>query len=91
LAQSRREVEQMTSAKDYRARAEALRKLAKETKDADEALAYNLRAVECDYLADELENGQTQQHGIEPPAPPPEQQQPAQQHQQVQQKKEDDD
>jgi hypothetical protein len=76
----------MPSREDYLQQAAALRKLAKAETDRDMALAYNLRAVEYDQLADESDDaGQVQQHGTQPPRPPaasPDQ--PAQQQQQVQ-------
>lgn len=76
----------MPSAAGYRQRAEMFRKFAAATTDEDQALAYRLRAVEYDRLADEAESGgQVQQHGTQPPpAAPGSADQPAQQQQQIQ-------
>ena len=76
----------MASAKDYRQQADSLRKLAAATADENQALAYRLRAVEYDYLADQAKRGgQVQQRGTQPPpGPPATSGQPAQQQQQVQ-------
>jgi len=79
----------MATATDYRQKAEALRELARTTVDRDEALAYNLRAVEYDYLAEQAEAGQVQQQGSQPPPAPQSEGQPAQQQQQVQPRKDD--
>jgi hypothetical protein len=75
----------------YRRQAEALRKLASATSDEDEALALRLRAIEYDYLAEQAEGGQVEQHGTDlpPPTPASPQGQPAQQQQQEQPKDED--
>jgi len=81
----------MASGKHYRQQADSLRKLAEATTDEDQALAYRLRAVEYDYLAEQAESGgQVQQHGTQPPpAPPGRSDRPAQQQQQVQPKKDE--
>jgi hypothetical protein len=81
----------MTSVKYYRRQAESLRELAKATTDLDEGFVYLLRAIEFDTKAEDLEQGQVQQRGNQPPpAPPRHESQPAQQQQQVQPKKEGD-
>jgi len=79
----------MPSAAEYRKQAEALYRRARETADHSEILTLILRGIELETMADELERGQVQQHGTQPPAAPP-QQQPAQQQQQVQPPKKDD-
>ena len=84
----------MPSAAEYREQAEALFRRARETADDTEALAYTLRAIELETMAEQLERGQVQQVGTQPPAAPPQQapaeQQPAQQQQQAQPPKKDD-
>lgn len=82
----------MPSAAEYRKQAEALFRRARETADT-EALAYLLRAIEFETMAEALEREQVQQEGTQPPAAPPQQppaQQPAQQQQQAQPPKKDD-
>jgi len=59
----------MTNPDNYRQQAETLRKLAKATSDHDAALAYNMRAVEFEYLAKRAEVGQLPQretHQVQP-------------------------
>ena len=85
----------MPSAAEYHEQARALYRRARETADDAEALAYILRGIELETMAEELERGgQVQQHGTELPAPPPQQrpaqQQPAQQQQQAQPPNKDD-
>jgi hypothetical protein len=83
----------MPNAAEYREQAEALFRRARETADDTEALAYTLRAIELEVMAEQLERGQVQQDGTQPPAAPPQQpaqQQPAQQQQQAQPSKKDD-
>lgn len=76
----------MPKAVGYRQQAEMLRNAAAATTDEDLALAYRLRAIEYDHLAEEAEGGsQAQQHGTQPPpAAPGSSHQPAQQQQQIQ-------
>jgi len=68
----------MPSAEYYREQAETLRKLAKATSDQDAALGYNMRAIECDYLAERAEararasstpDQHVQQHQVQPKDP----------------------
>ena len=77
----------MPDATGHRRQAELFRKRAAAADDEDQALAYRLRAVEFDHLADEADSGggQVQQHGTQPPPlPPGSADQPAQQQQQIQ-------
>ena len=75
-------------AEEYRKRAEEFYRRAREATNGDEVLVHTLRAIELEAMADELERGQVQQHGTQPPAAPP-REQPVQQQQQVQQPKKD--
>jgi hypothetical protein len=68
----------MPGAEYYREQAETLRKLATATSDQDTALGYNMRAIECDYLAERAEAGgrgrstpdqPVRQHQIQPENP----------------------
>jgi hypothetical protein len=74
----------MPSAAEYRKQAEALYRRAKAKRsDEDDPLVLVMRAIELESLADDLERGQVQQSGTQPPVAPPGQQ-PAQQQQQAQ-------
>jgi hypothetical protein len=59
----------MTSSADYRRQAAALRTLANAAADRDEAFACSLRAVEFDDLADQAQEVEVRQGGIEPSPP----------------------
>ena len=71
---------------DCRQQAESLRKLAKATSDHDAALAYNMRAIEFDYLAERKAAGQVRQPEAQLP---PTRDQPVQQRPRVQPKAHD--
>ena len=79
----------MPSAAYYRQQAEALRDLARTMTDENMALAYHLRAVEYDHLADEAES-QGESGTQPPPTTPTAPDQPTQQQEQAQPGKEDD-
>src|SRR5262249_33024375 len=87
-----RSVGVMPSAADYREQAEALFRRAR-AEHGSESLALVMRAIELEAMADELERGQVQQSGTQPPTGPPRQQQApqqqAQQQQQIQTPKEE--